>query len=156
MTRRIRTRVKCTPAILGKILAALRLGSPVDTAALMAGVPPRTLRQWVAEHEDVALAVAEAQANCEYEDLQVIDRAVHADNNPKLAVETAKWRRERLNPAVFGRTSRNDMWTRAELIRELAEELQREGLNVTEEQLLKEYAQLERRALPGGKKPAQQ
>lgn len=142
---------KFTPALFAQILVALTLGCSREVAARGAGIHPKTLNEWLNENEDLMVQVAQAEAKVELTDLKVIDDAIKGDDQ-KLAVSTARWRRERLNPASFGPASRNDMWQREQQIRELAEELRREGLQITEQQLMKELADMERKALPPGKR----
>ncbi len=141
---------KKTTETLASILADLRIGMPLDQAAVRAGVRPATVRKWMAEDENLMLQIEKSMADCEYADVKVFDDAVKGEDK-KLAVSVAQWRRERLNPTVWGRASRNDSYTRDQQVRELAEELRREGLAITDEQLFKELKQIEIKALPNGK-----
>ena len=137
-----------TPALFSRILLALRMGMPYDKAALSAGVHPATLKKWMSESEDIAQQVIEAQAVCELGDLQVIEDAIHG-NDQKLAVSTAQWRLERMNPAAWGRTSRNDQYQREQQVKMLAAEMARElGLPApeVEAELRNELAEMERKS----------
>lgn len=127
---------------------SLRKGAPLESAARSVDIAPSTLRRWMAEDEDLANQVYQAQAACELDDLDVIDDAIKGPDK-KLAVTTAQWRRERLNPAVWGRVSRNDAYTRDQLIRAKVQELRSEGIEITEEELRRELTRLEQKALPG-------
>lgn len=145
------TAAKRTPETIAKILVALAKGCPFETAALGANVSPKTVRSWMTMDEDLALQIEIAISACEMTDVDVIDKAI-TGTDIRLAVKTAQWRRERLNPSVWGTASRNDSFSRDKKVRELAEELRREGLDITDEQVFKELAQLEHKALPSGQK----
>lgn len=145
----VNTKTKRTPETLAKIMVALTKGCPMNTAALSAGVTEATVRQWMAEDEDIAVQFSIAQAGSEMTDVDLIDEVIKGDDK-KLAVSVAQWRRSRLNPAVWGQSSRNDSYERDQKIKELVEELRREGLDISEAQVLKELKQMETKALPSG------
>ena len=125
------------------------MGMPIDKAALSAGIKPATLRQWMAESEDIAMQVVEAEAVCESELLTVLQNAVQGQDL-KLAVTTSQWMLERINPSAWGRTSRNDQYAKDQKVKALAEELKAEGLEITEADVRKELAEMERKALSDG------
>ena len=141
---------KKTDVTIAKILSMLMVGNTLETAALAAHIHPRTLRQWMSEDEELELKILEAEATFEADYLDIIDRTAKGDSNK--ALDAAKWVLERRNPAAWAPASRNDMFTRYQQVKELAEELRSEGYSITEEQLMKELSNIEKKALPSGKK----
>ena len=103
------------PVVIGKILAALRVGNTIETAAHMGGVQGGTLREWMRQDAALADAVVQAIAEREFNDVAALD--AFTQRNDKLGLDAIKFRLERLNPAVWGRASRNDEFTRQEQIR---------------------------------------
>lgn len=140
---------KFTYSTFTTILVALRMGAPLETAALSAHIAPSTLREWMNDNPEIKQDVEEAMANCDMNDLQVIDNATKAGGKDALAA--AQWRLERRDPAHWSRGTRNDAWTREQQIKEMVEELRREGLMITEQQVLKDLQLVEKKALPSGK-----
>lgn len=98
---------KFSQDVAAEILAALRRGHYMETAAALAGISKDTLYRWLkagARFESAELTafwieVEKAQAEAEDLDLTVLHRAVE-----KGDVETAKWRLSHRNPGRWGRT----------------------------------------------------
>lgn len=144
--------LKYSPELLAQILSDLRLGIPPESAAKRAGISPRTLRQWMNDDEDILISIEKAKVELEFRAIGVLNQGIDSDNL-KLAVETAKWVAERVNPAAWGSASRNDAFTREQRIRATFEQLLAEGLPVTLDEVAKEFADFDQtKALPSGKK----
>lgn len=141
---------KFTPVRLATLLANLKIGMPPNQAAAQAGISMVTLKRWIDEEEGVAEQVMQAEADFTYKHVKNLDEIAMSD--AKNAASVSQWLLERRDPATWGRSTRNDMWTREQLVRAMAEELRREGLDITDEQVFKEISDAEKRALPGGKK----
>lgn len=143
------TPTKFTPLTVSSVLAGIRMGMPQHQAAAAAGVASRTWKTWLAEREELAEMVAAAEADFTYKHVKNLDDIALSGN--KNSAQVSQWLLERRDPATWGRSTRNDMWTREQQVRALVEELRREGLDVTEEQIYKEVEQAEKnKALPSG------
>jgi len=126
------------------------MGMPIDKAAIAVGVTPATLKRWMSEDEEIAMSIAEAEAICESELLTVLDNAVHGQD-PKLATTTAQWMLERINPAAWGRTTRNDQYQKDRRLQEMASRLEAElGEPVDVSALRKELDEIEKKQLSSG------
>lgn len=143
---------KYSPELFAQIISDLRLGVPPDRAAIRAGISYRTLRQWMNDDEDILISIEKAKVELEFRAIGVLNQGIDSDNL-KLAVDTAKWVAERVNPAAWGAASKNDAFTREQKIRITFEQLRSEGLPVTIEEVAKEFTEFETlKALPSGPK----
>ena len=96
---------KLTDITQGKIVAALKAGAYIETAAAFAGISRDTLYRWLklgarkpgTAYSRFADAVALALAESEIRDLAIIGEAA------KTQWQAAAWRLERRNPARWGR-----------------------------------------------------
>lgn len=97
---------KFTPEVTSKILAAIRSGNYIETAAAWAGVNKDTLYDWLKQgaaqdtgkFKEFSDAVGEALAHAEITDVSHVGKA--AQNGDWRA---AAWRLERRNPKKWGR-----------------------------------------------------
>jgi hypothetical protein len=140
---------KLTPDLQERIVEAIRAGAYVETAAALAGVNKTTFYDWLRKgarakrgaYHDFSLAVEEALAQSEADDLAVIEKAGRGyevrrtkavrseDGTVETTVETstrfdwqaAAWRLERRFPERWGRSAR-DLEAR---VRELQEAVNR-------------------------------
>lgn len=97
---------KFTPEVTSKILAAIRGGNYIETAAAWAGVDKVTIYDWLKQgaaqdtgkFRDFSNAVAEALAHAEIADVNYVGEAAK-----KGDWRAAAWRLERRNPKKWGR-----------------------------------------------------
>ena len=97
---------KFTPEVTSKILAAIRAGNYIETAAAWAGVNKDTLYDWLKQgsaqdtgkFKEFSDAVGEALAHAEITDVNHVGKA--AQNGDWRA---AAWRLERRNPKKWGK-----------------------------------------------------
>lgn len=139
------------PVTLGKILSGIRIGMPQHQAAAAAGVTASTFSMWIREREGVAEAVLEAEADFTFKHVNNLDGI--AMSGGKNAAAVSEWMLERRDPATWGRSTRNDMWTREQQVQALIEDLKREGMTGDVEAMVrKEIANADKmKALPSGK-----
>ncbi len=141
-------RKKFTQSIVNKILASLASGNTRKVSALAAGISYRTLSEWMDGDEDFAQNVHEAEGTWEAAQVNTIN----------VASKNGDWRAaltllERRNPIDWGRIDRADFLVRQELAKLAVERLKGEGiLDVSEAEVLKEFAIESRKALPDGTK----
>ena len=99
---------KFTPDVTSRILAAVRAGNYIETAAAWAGVSKQTIYEWLrtgsrqekGPYRDFSDAVGMALAHAEISDLSNIGDAA------KTNWQAAAWRLERRNPSRWGRKDR--------------------------------------------------
>jgi len=98
---------KYNDEVVSKILAFVRAGNYVETAAVAAGINKDTLYDWLrrgAKNEqpfkDFSDACERAMAEADMIDLSDISKAARAGS-----WQAAAWRLERRNPKQFGRTT---------------------------------------------------
>lgn len=108
--RKVTEGLKLTPAIQDKVVAALRIGAPLNVAAAYAGVVESTFKLWMRNGrsgvapvyvrfiEAIDLAVADGKMR----DLARIDKGADVD------WKAAAWKLERRFPGEFGQTLRNE------------------------------------------------
>jgi hypothetical protein len=141
-------RKKFTQTIVNKILASLASGNTRKVSALAAGISVRTLSEWMDSDEEFAQSVHEAEGTFEAAQVGTITTA--SKNGDWRAALTLL---ERRNPIDWGRIDRADFLVRQELAKLAVERLRGEGiLDVTEAEVLKEFAIESRKALPDGTK----
>lgn len=100
--------VKITPEVTSKILAAVRGGNYIETAAGFAGISKVTLYDWLRKganasrgpYREFSNALYEALAAAEVFDINTITQAAKKD------WRAAAWRQERRNPQRWGRKDR--------------------------------------------------
>lgn len=142
---------KFTPLTFSSVLAGLRMGMPMNQAAAAAGISPSTLKNWINEEEGVADAVMQAEADFTFKHVKNLDDQAMEGGRGSAAI--SQWLLERRDPANWGRSTRNDMWTRDQMVKAMVEQFKHEGLtDVTEDVIWKEIADAEKQALPPGKK----
>lgn len=132
-----------------KILNALRAGHTKRVAAGAAGINLRTLNEWCVADANFEQAVYEAESEAERFHVANINRAASAGMWTASA-----WWLERRRAADYSRVDRTVAIMHVE-IEELREELKREGIEITEADLMKEYATLskgQQSALPSGRR----
>lgn len=105
---------KLTPEVQDKIVAALRAGNYQETAAVYAGVEPRTFYRWMerGESDDAddeiyrqfRQTVEKAKADAEVRDIALIDKAAHDGS-----WQAAAWKLERKFPQKWGRLNRTEI-----------------------------------------------
>jgi hypothetical protein len=123
---------KRTPETEAKVLAALRAGHSRRVAAGAAGIAQRTLEEWVTDPEfDQRVFEAEAEAERFH--------AANVNSAASSGIWTASaWWLERRRPAEYARVDRTIALMHIEA-RELAEELQKDGIDITEAEILRDY-----------------
>ncbi len=143
-------------SVLAKIIVGITLGLPRDQAAQAVQVKPGTLRRWMLESEGVYEQIVAAEVEFDAKHLTSLnDMAFDPDTPKSVRANISEWALERHSPATWGRTSRNDMWMMEQQVKELVEEMKREGYTgVTEAQVMKDLIAAKRKALPDGKKLA--
>lgn len=102
--------IKLTPEVQALILAHLRAGNYLETAAQAAGVDKTTLYDWLkkgaagrAPYATFSHAVVDAQAQAEARDLQ------RMDDHGRLNWQAVAWRLERRHPDRWARRERLDV-----------------------------------------------
>lgn len=100
-----------------RLFAALQIGTSRKHAAIYAGIGERTFYDYLERGQDELEANPEAEtfyanfvrdvelaeATNAVNDMAVIDFATRDESNPELRVRTAMWRREKKDPANFGK-----------------------------------------------------
>lgn len=131
-----------------KVLVGLRSGHTRRVAAGGAGINLRTLQEWISASEEFEQEIYEAEAEAERFHVANINRAASSGMWTPSA-----WWLERRRPADYSRVDRTVALMHVE-VHELATELQREGIEITEGELMKEYKSMTdgQPALPAGRK----
>lgn len=102
---------KITTEVTSKILAAVRGGNYIETAAQFAGISKETLYAWLRRggnekrgpYKEFSDALYEALATAEISDINIITQAAKKD------WRAAAWRQERRNPQRWGRKDRTPL-----------------------------------------------
>lgn len=129
---------KRTPESEARVLATLQLGNTREVAAAAAGINPRTLQEWMGD-ETFAQAVFEAEQEFERFCVGAIRRNILSGQWTPAA-----WWLERRRPDKFSRIDRTQAHVLLE-VSDLRQELAREGIEMSEAEILKDY-----KALAGG------
>lgn len=111
---------KLTPEVVEKIVAAIRAGSYVETAASYAGVSKSSLYEWLKKgatekdgpFREFSIAVEQAMAHADVRDISVIAAAAQ-----KGVWQAAAWRLERKHPDQWGRRQVIQVGTGDEVMR---------------------------------------
>lgn len=94
---------KYTMKAVEVILDAVRNGATITTAAVAAGVTPRSIQMWMHQHPAFNEALEQAKAQCITENLANIKQ-----HSSKCWTASA-WILERLDPATYGKNMNTDV-----------------------------------------------
>jgi len=143
---------KRTPEAEQKVISALQLGHSRNVAAAAAGINPRTLQEWMASDEAFEQAVFEAESEMERFCVAALRRNIMSGQWTPAA-----WWLERRRPELYSRVDRQQAHVLLE-IADLREELKREGIELSEAEILRDYKALSggQLALPEAKKKRSQ
>lgn len=87
-----------TPELEAVIVRAVRIGNKKSEAAKIAGIAPRTLRDWMQKDPEFSATVAQAEARIGGRAWMAISRALKS-KDAALAAKTGQWVLERKNLA---------------------------------------------------------